>query len=231
MIRTWAWVGIGAQVMFTVAWLVAQAWQPPTYRPLAHTISDRYAVGAPYPAVLMTAITLSGAGTIAFAVGALRPALAGHWTGIVGWLLVAVSILGLGDLLTVFEREGCQLAVAGCTPKAQTANAGGALDAALSSFGLVALGISGFFIGTALRKRPALARFAWPARIGGVLVLVLLFAMGAFGAIGLSGLGERIIAVAACAGGAGLALIVRRAASAEGEGAQPSSSSPPKPIG
>jgi hypothetical protein len=40
-------VGFAAQVVFTAAWLLAQLWQPPAYRPLAQTISDMYAFGAP----------------------------------------------------------------------------------------------------------------------------------------------------------------------------------------
>lgn len=209
MARIWCWIGLAAQVLFPIAWLVAQLWQRPTYSSVEHTISDMYAYGAPHPAFLLVVLTLTGAATIGFAVLGLRPALSGHWTGTVGWILVAVSILGLGDLLTFAEREGCQLAAPGCEEAAQTANAGGALDAGLSTFGILALGAAGLFIAAALQRRPSLARYAWPSRIGGILVFVLLLGQAGFTAAGIGGLGERILAVAVCAGVGALAVIVR----------------------
>jgi hypothetical protein len=54
-----------------------------------------------------------------------------------GSVLFGLSIYGLGDLLSPFEREACRLADPGCTWAAQVANSGGTLDAALSVVGLV----------------------------------------------------------------------------------------------
>lgn len=55
----------------------------------------------------------------------------------VGSILLGVSIYGLGDALTPFERETCRLADPGCTGADQLSNAGGVLDAVLSLVGLV----------------------------------------------------------------------------------------------
>jgi hypothetical protein len=53
---------------------------------------------------LLVCLPFAGAGMIVFAVFGLRPVVAGHWTGTVGWVLVAVSILGLGDLVAPANR-------------------------------------------------------------------------------------------------------------------------------
>jgi hypothetical protein len=211
-IQAAAWVGFAAQVLFTVAWLLAQLWQPPAYRPLAHTISDMYAFGAPYAGVLLVCLPVAGAGTIVFAVSGLRPVVAGHWTGTVGWVLVAVSILGLGDLLAFIERLGCELAAPGCTVEAQLANLGGILDSNLSGLGLLALVAAGFFLAETVRRRRGLEWVAWPCRIGGVLTLALLVFDGVLSGADLGGLGERLIAFVVAAEVALLAVLVARVA-------------------
>src|SRR6185295_1007568 len=59
---------------------------------------------------------VSGVLTMAFAVGALRPAL-----GIAGWL-VAVSLPALDNLGDVFFRLDCRAADAGCSASQATAS-------------------------------------------------------------------------------------------------------------
>ena len=115
-VRTWGVVGLVAQVLFLASWLVASSWQGPDYSPLAHSISDMYAVTAPHAWLLVLCLTLCGIGTALFALLGLRPALqdaGGNAT--VGSLLLALSILGLGDLFTPFERLACRLADPGCS--------------------------------------------------------------------------------------------------------------------
>ena len=208
-IRALATVGLVAQVVFVLSWLLAGTWQGPRYDPLAHTISDMYALGAPRGAFLVVVLTLCGLGTVAFALGALRPALAGAgWGAAVGSALLACSILGLGDLLSPLERESCRLADPGCTPAAQLAGLGGVLDSILSTVGLVLLIAAGFFLAAAMRRLPAWRPLGRRTRLGAVAIIVLVLATGLVP--GLEGLFERLLAAAAAAWVAGLAVAVRR---------------------
>lgn len=127
--------GLIAQVVFVLSWLAAATWQGPRYSSVQQTISDMYAVTAPYGEFLVIVLSLCGAATILFALIALRPALGGGWRATTGAVLLALSIYGLGDLLSAFEREGCRLADQGCT-SADQMRAGGATDALLSTVGL-----------------------------------------------------------------------------------------------
>jgi hypothetical protein len=158
-VRRWALVGLVAQVAFLASWLIAAFWQGPHYSSLEHSISDMYAVGAPYGAFLVVVFTLCGAATILFAWLSLRPALRpAGWTATVGSVLLALSIYGLGDLLSPLEREGCRLADRGCSAAAQFANSGGKLDALLSTLGVVLFVMAGFFLASAMRRLPGWRR-------------------------------------------------------------------------
>jgi len=204
-VRRWALVGVVAQAAFVTSWLIAASWQGPHYSSLAHSISDMYAVGAPFGAFLVVVLTLCGAATILFAWLSLRPALRpAGWTASVGSALLALSIFGLGDLLSLFEREGCRLADRGCTAAAQFANSGGKLDAALSTLGVLLFVLAGFFLASAMKRLPGWRRWAWPARGVTVLFLVLVVATGLGTAVDLSGLFERLLAAT---GAAGIALL------------------------
>jgi hypothetical protein len=57
--------GLIAQVVFVLSWLAAAAWQEPRYSTVRHTISDMYAVTAPYGGFLVVVFTVCGAATIA----------------------------------------------------------------------------------------------------------------------------------------------------------------------
>jgi hypothetical protein len=204
-VRRWALVGLVAQVAFVASWLIAAFWQGPHYSSLAHSMSDMYAVGAPYGAFLVVVFTLCGAATILFAWLSLRPALCpAGWTASVGSALLALSIYGLGDLLTPFEREGCRLADRGCSAAAQFANSGGKLDAALSTLGVFLFVLAGLFLASAMKRLPGWRSWAWPARGGAVLFLVLVVPTALGTAVDLGGLFERLLATI---GAAGIALL------------------------
>jgi hypothetical protein len=204
-VRRWALVGLVAQVAFVASWLIATSWQGPHYSSLAHSISDMYAVSAPYGAFLVVVFTLCGAATILFAWLSLRPALRpAGWTAKVGSVLLALSIYGLGDLLSPLEREGCRLADPGCTEAAQLANSGGKLDLALSLVGLVLFSVAGFFLASAMKRVRGWRRWASPMRWAAILFLALLVATLLTGSVGLFGLFERLLAAL---GAAGIALL------------------------
>ena len=203
-VRRWALVGLVAQVAFVGSWLVAASWQGQHYSSLAHDISDMYAMGAPYGAFVVVVFTLCGAATILFAWLSLWPSLrAGGWRAAVGSGLLGLSIIGLGNLLSPFERVACRMADAGCTEAAQSATLGGKLDAAISLFGLVMFVAAGFFLASAMKRVPGWGRWAWPTRWVAVSVLVLVVAAGLGSAVGLFGLFERLVA-ATCASGVAL---------------------------
>jgi hypothetical protein len=135
-------------------------------------------------------VTLCGALTVAFVVGALLPVLRRYGTaGVVAGILLALSIFGLGDLLTPFERLACRLADPGCTPAAQVSNLGGTLDATISTIGVMLLIAAGF---TLVGTLPRAMRLRLP-----ILLLTVLVALGfAALAVGvLPGLTERLVAL------------------------------------
>jgi hypothetical protein len=212
-VRRWSAAVVVANVVFVAAWLLAGSWQGPHYSVMAHSISDMYADGAPGATFLIVVFTLCGATVLGFAWLALWPSLrrAGR-LAVAGAALLAVSIFGLGDLLTPFEREACRLADRGCTASAQTANTGGLLDAVLSTAGLVALVVAGFLLASAMARLPEWRGWARPTRWAAVGILVLLAANGLSGPTGLAGLFERLLAAAGAAAIAALGAGVWRRA-------------------
>ncbi len=206
-IRRWALVALVAHVLFVFSWLVAALWQGPRYSVLAHSISDMYAVGAPNGAFLVIMITLCGVAAILFTLLSVWPSLRpGGWTAAVGSLLLVFSIFGVGNLLTAFERLACRRADPGCTATAQLTNFDGRLDAILSTIGVPLFVAAGFFLASAMKRTPGWHGWAWPARWVMILIIVLYIATGVLGAVGLSGLFERLLAATGAAGVALLAV-------------------------
>jgi hypothetical protein len=223
--RAAAWAGLVAQPVFVIAWLVAAAWQGPGYSVTAHTISDMYAVTAPSGLFLVVVITLCGVATVLFALFALRPALrSAGGAATVGCVLLALSIYGIGDALTPFEREACRLADAGCTAADQTANAGGALDAILSTIGIFLFVAATFVLAAAMKRVEGWRSWAWPARWVGFGFLALLVALVATESADLGGLFERLLAAtgaAAIAAAAARVLSTLNAAAVGGDAPLP----------
>jgi Protein of unknown function (DUF998) len=209
--RTWAWAGLIAQVVFVLSWLVAPVWQGDRYSVLKHTISDMYAVGAPGGLLLVVVLTLCGLVTILFAWLAVRPALrSGGRAATVGAVLLALSIFGVGDLLSPVERQGCRLADPGCTGRDQSANAGGKLDSAISTIGIFLFLAAVFVLAAAMRRAPGWRSWAWPARWVGIVFAVLLVVLAVVEESRLGGLVERLVVGFATAAIAVLALRIAR---------------------
>jgi hypothetical protein len=194
-----------------VSWVAAATWQGPRYSTVAHSISDMYAETAPHAAFLIVVFTLCGAATITFAVRsvwrALRP---GGWTAAVGSALLAVSIVGLGDLLTATERLACRMADPGCTATRQIANTGGQLDNTLSTYGVLALVLAGVFLSFAMRRAATWRRWAWPTRWTMLALFAAAFADAIGSHYGLGGFFERLIALVAAIWLSALAIGVLR---------------------
>jgi len=207
----WAWAGLLAQLAFVVSWGLASNWQGSRYSTVAHSISDMYAETAPHAAFLIIVFTLCGAATIMFAARsvwrALRP---GGWTATVGSALLALSIVGLGDLLTPAERLACRLADPDCTTARQIANTGGMLDNTLSTYGVVALVAAGLFLSFAMRRAATWRGWAWPTRWTMLALFCAAFADAIGSHYGLGGLFERLIALIGATWLAGLAAAILR---------------------
>jgi hypothetical membrane protein len=209
----WARLGAAAQVAFLVGLLAAPSWQGPRYDVLAHSVSDMSAIGAPHAMVLVVGFTLCGAATILFALRSVWPALRpGGWRTALGAVLLALSVVGLGDLLSSRERLACRMADPGCTATLQISNAGGKMDNAVTSIGVLLLVVAGFFLASAMRRTPGWQGWARPTRWTAVLVLAFAVADVATQHAGLGGLFERLVAITGAAALAVLAAgILRRA--------------------
>ena len=209
-IRRAAWVGIAAQVIFVASFLAAASWQGPRYSVVKHSISEMYAVTAPHAMFLVIVLTLCGAATIWFALRSVWPVLRpGGRAATVGSFLLVLSVGGLGDLLTPFERVACQMADPGCTTAKMISNSGGKLDQNLTTIGVLLLVAAGFFLAHAMRRIPSWQAWARPTRWTAVLILVLLAANIPHS--GLGGLFERLLAATMAAAVAALAAgILRR---------------------
>jgi len=210
-VRGLAWVVIVAHVVFVAAWLVAAAWQVPAYSAAAHSISDMYAYGAPHAAFLIVVTTACGVAGLLFVTLSLWPSLrAAGVSARVGCALLALSVLGVGDLLTPLERVACQRADPECSATDQLANLGGTLDNAITSVGVVALVASAFVIAAAMKRLPLWAAWARPTRWYGLVLFLLFVATPLSDSSGLSGLFERFVAAFAAAGVVALGVGVLR---------------------
>ena len=200
-----------AQVLFLLTWLLGPLWQGPHYSVLAHSISDMYAVTAPGALVFVVVFTVTGAITILFAlITVWQTFRSGGWTALVGSILLALSIFGLGDLLTAFERLACRLADAGCTASSQLANTGGMLDAILSTIGILLFIAAAVFLSVAMTNTSGWRSWVWPTRAVAAAVLAVFLADGALSGSGLTGLLERILAALGALAIALLALEIAR---------------------
>jgi hypothetical protein len=203
-----------AQFAFIVSWIVAAFWQGDRYSVLAHSISDMYAVTAPNGLFLVVVLTITGLLTMVFAGVVWQTLRAGGWAAAVGAILLGLSIFGLGDLLTAFERLACRLADPGCTAESQLSNAGGQLDATLSTLGIVLYVGAAIFLSFAMQRMPAWRRWVWPARYVAIAMIFLFFADGVLGQAGLSGIAERLLAAVGAIAIAWLAILIARQRSA-----------------
>ncbi|MBY8887055.1 DUF998 domain-containing protein [Streptomyces sp. PTM05] len=210
-IRRWSLLAVLVNVVFTGLWIAAATWQGSQYNTVKHTISDMYADGVPGAWFLIIPFTLAGAVCILFAGLALWPSLRqAGWPAAVGVTLLALSIFGLGDLLSPFEREGCRMADPGCTATKQLATAGGATDSILSTFGILAFAVSGYFLAVAMRRLPGWARWGVPSMVFSSAFVLVGVIDAVFGSHGLTGFFERVIALMGACGIVALAIGTRR---------------------
>jgi hypothetical protein len=202
VVRRAAQLGLIGQVVFVLSFLVAGLWQGPRYSFLAHVMSDMYAETAPGGWFLVVMFTFCGVATVLFAALAVWPTLRpSKWWGAAAAIVLGLSIYGLGDVLSPFEREACRLADPGCTATSQLANAGGNLDNTLSFPGILLFLVAVFLIASAMKRTPGWKSWVWPIRwAGGAFFVVLVLDTVAYGLQWhLDGLMERLLATTGCA--------------------------------
>ena len=197
MVRRVAQVAVVAQLVFVASFLIAASWQGPGYSAAAHSMSDMYAVTAPNGMFLVVVFTLYGVAMLLFAALSMWPTLRlARWWAAAGSVVFALSIFGLGNVLSPFERLACRMADPGCSANAQAANAGGALDNALSFPGILLFAFAVFLIASAMKRTPGWQRWTWPARWAGLAFILMLVAdIVAYALnLGVGGLMERLLA-------------------------------------
>lgn len=187
--------GIWAQIVLIVSFAVFGLVQGPHYSWLAHSISDMYADKAPLGSLLVAVITVCGAMTLMFVVFSLWPSVKrAGLSAKLATVLLGLSIFGVGDLLSPFERLGCRLADAGCTDSLQTATTGGRNDMILSGIGVFLLMIGVITLGYSISKLKEFKQVSKLLIYGGYLLILVIVIMG-MAPVTIYGLMERLVAL------------------------------------
>jgi hypothetical protein len=170
-----SWGAIAGIVVFNLGWLLAGALQTGGYSAASHDVSDLAALTAQAPAVMLTATGIAGALTIAFALFALRPALAvpGRGTALDAWLLAA-SLMGLDNLSDTFFRLDCRAADPGCTAAAAASSWHGKVHLAVALVSAVATIAAPFVLAARMRHAPGWRDLARPTLLFGALFTAVL---------------------------------------------------------
>jgi len=192
VVRALALLALAAQVLFTVAWLIAGALEP-GYSHVEQTVSELGARDAATPAIANAGLVVLGLGIAALGPGVARVLPRGRAATVAA---VALVVAGLGLAANGFVTLECQgIGDPACTRAWQD----GRLDAATYAHGWIGLVarlaflVTPFAIAAALWARPA-AALALGAGITGVAVAVASVAFwygGGAGDDGLGGLVER----------------------------------------
>jgi len=168
-----------AQVLFIGAALVLGALEGHGYQAARHDVSDLGALTAHHVAIWLPVMGITGALTMAFAIGALRPALARPQLGppIAAWL-VAVSLPALDNLGDAFFRLDCRMADAACTTSAATASWHGKMHYAVFFFAAIPTLIAPFALARRMARltewidlAPAVRRYGFVVIAGFVVTL------------------------------------------------------------
>jgi hypothetical protein len=201
-IAHWGMLGAASQFIFIAGWFSADFLQGGHYSAIRYDVSEMASLTAPHAWLLLACQGLAGAGTIAFALFGLRPAL--MITATAGrsgpWLLV-LSALGLDNLSDAFFRLDCRT-VDGCTGISWHAQ----LHNIVGTVTIVVLVIAPFIIARRLRQAPEWTNLAAPSIVVGGLLVTMWAATLLTHNIGFEGLFQRALLFIAAAWVAALAL-------------------------
>jgi hypothetical protein len=191
-----SWAAIAGQVLFVLGWLVVGALERHGYSPGRHDISDLGALTAHHAVPDLFTLGVAGALTIAFALWALRPALAvpGRRGAIGAWLL-ALSLPGLDNLSDAFFRLDCRAADAGCTAAQAAASWHGTVHVVVATVAGVATIAAPFALAHRFRLLEGWRDLARPARVFGVVVVLGVLAYVALENTSAQGWAQRALAM------------------------------------
>ncbi|GLY88015.1 DUF998 domain-containing protein [Actinoallomurus iriomotensis] len=212
----WGMAGLIAEIVAVCTWLVAGAWQGPGYSLVHDDISDMGALTAPHAWAFLIPQALAGAGTIAFVLFGLRPALthAGRAGRSGPWLAALSGIQDVTDAafrLDCRAADGCGQAQAAVSWHAQAHNAIGFACVLL-------LIVTPFVLARRFRRLPEWRRFALPSVLLGVVFVAGLLAVLAPQTASYQGLVQRAIALGGAVWGIAVAAHLVRLGRAEADG-------------
>jgi hypothetical protein len=211
-----AWGAVGAQVLFIGAWLLVGALEGHGYSPGRHDISDLGALTAHRPWVLLPAEGAAGLATMAFALGALRPALAvpGRGPALGAWL-VALSLPALDNVGDLVFRLDCRAADAGCSASEAATSWHGKAHVVVFLVAVVPTALAPYLLARRMALVEGWRDLARPTRSFGALVVGGLLADAVLTDTAFDGWAQRTLIVFVCAGVVALARrVVGRAGSA-----------------
>jgi hypothetical membrane protein len=207
--RALAWAAVGGQVLVTTAWLIGGTIQGGGYSVAADDISDLGALTADQPWLILIAQGVSGALTMAFAMVALRPALAvaGHRAALSAWL-VGLSAAGLDDLSDAFFRLDCRAADLGCTEAVATASWHGTIHGHVGTITFAILVLAPFALARRMQFVPGWRSLARPTLGYGLVLLAAVIAYVLLSISSGGGWAQRAVALLGSLGVVVLALRV-----------------------
>lgn len=185
--RPLAVAAIAAQLLFTLGWLVGGFLQEAQYSATRHDISDLGALTAQHAWVMLTAQGIAGAVTIAFALVALRPALAVPGRRMaVSAIMVALSVMGLDNLSDAFFRLDCRAMDQGCTVEAAMSSWQGVVHGVVGGITILIFILTPFALARRMRLAPPWRDLWRPTLAFGVVVIAVFVANIALSSSGLS---------------------------------------------
>jgi len=202
---------VGAQVLFVGAALVLGALEGHGYQAARHDVSDLGALTAHHVAIWLPVMGITGALTMAFAVGALRPALSRpHLPPPISAWLVAVSLPALDNLGDAFFRLDCRMADAGCTTAAATASWHGKMHYAVFFLAAIPTLVAPFALARRMARLEEWIDLARPVQRFGFVVIASFVVTLATADTTVQGWTQRGLILIVCGGIAALAVLVVR---------------------
>jgi hypothetical protein len=207
---------IAGQAIFVGGWIVVGALEGHGYSSARHDVSDLGALTAHHAGPWLAALAISGLLTMAFAVGALRPALSvPGQPGPIGAWLVALSLPALDNLGDVFFRLDCRAADAGCSSSDAAASWHGKLHIAVFLLALIPTLVAPFALSRRFRVVDGWHDLAGPAKVFGFVLIAGFVLTGALQGTAVQGAAQRVLILIVVAGLVALALRIRRLASSQ----------------
>ena len=209
------------QALFTAGWIVGGLLQDDAYSSARDDISDLGALTAHLPWVWLLPQGIAGVLTIAFALGALRPALSvpGHREPIGTWLAV-FSLMGLDNLTDPLLRLDCRAADAGCTAAVAATSWHGTIHVVAGIVAALATVVAPFALARRMRLLDTWRDLAPGAIVVGLAFVILTVLYAVLNGGNGSGYAQRASCVLISAG---VVILARRVQALAGPGPRPTS--------